>query len=184
MGHKKRSSSFTLVQCQRCGTCCSEPIVPVTDSDVRRISAYLKKPVRKLVKFVSPAEISYDPDADLWIHFRYGKRAMTLRKVQNRCRFLSDKGCAIYPARPLTCRTFPYDVVLQSPKSRNIESFELLSIVNCKATVSKKASLAEVVENTRRELREDRRYHRIIKKWNRRRAAGGTLDFLNFAGLE
>ncbi len=184
MRQKNCSSSFTLLQCQRCGTCCSEPVVPVTDSDIKRICAYLNKPARKLVKFVSPAEISYDPEADLWINFRYGKRAMTLRKVRDRCAFLSDKGCAIYAVRPFTCRTFPYDVVLKSPKSTTIESLGLLSIVDCKAKPSNENSLSEVVENVRRESEQDRRYHRLVEKWNRLAPVGGTLDFLNFARLE
>ena len=34
-----------------------------------------------------------------------------LRQEEGRCRFLSDGGCVMYPARPWICRTYPFALV-------------------------------------------------------------------------
>ncbi|KMQ52042.1 hypothetical protein CHISP_1031 [Chitinispirillum alkaliphilum] len=175
-----------MVECARCSVCCREPLVPVTDSDVKRLINHTKLPARKIVRFFSPSEMNYDPDADLWIRFRYGKRAMVLRKERNgKCIFLSPENkCSVYSARPFTCRSFPYDIEFESVKSLRIDSFEFIKIVNCKAKPSRIKLLPELLKTVKQEQQEDRRYHSLIKKWNRLEAPGGTINFLSFAGLE
>lgn len=173
---------FTTVECGRCGTCCTEPIVPVTDFDVLRICKALNLSAEKIVRFYSMQEMQYDPQADLWIRFPQGKRAMGLRKKLNRCMFLTDeKSCSIYINRPMTCRTFPYDIDLD--EADNPVKVKLNRIVSCSCKRRKKSPLIEVVNNVRIELDNDDLYYDKIAIWNNSRPLGTTRDFLRFIGL-
>jgi len=180
----KNSSThlFTTIECGRCATCCTEPIVPVTDSDVKRISTALQTSAEKLVRFYSPKEMEYDPQSDLWIKFPQGKRAMGLRKKLSRCIFLTDqKSCSINLHRPMTCRTFPY--VIDLDYQDNAQKVELNHIVSCSCKKKPKSALTEVIDYVRQELGEDDLYYDKIFEWNSRKQAGTTRDFLRFIGL-
>ncbi|MDG5813974.1 YkgJ family cysteine cluster protein [Chitinispirillales bacterium ANBcel5] len=174
----------TIVDCSRCGRCCREPIVPVTYRDVLRISRFLKQPPQRFVRFFSPSEMNYDPDAPLWIRFRYGKRAMGLKRVSEKCVFLSgDFTCSVYKNRPVTCRSFPHSIELNS-KNRKIESVTLNKITQCKAKPSHTTVENDLIKIAKQEIREDSHYYSIIEKWNSSRKTGGVKHFLAFLGFE
>jgi Fe-S-cluster containining protein len=177
-----KPSLYTTVECSRCSLCCRESIVPVTDSDVKRISRAIKKPAEQIVRFYSIDEMDYDPESGLWIRFTRGKRAMGLRKRHSRCIFLDNKNnCSIYNHRPMTCRTFPYVIDFdQDDKPRKVK---LNQIVSCSCKRKKRTSLKEVIEDARVELKEDSRYYERIESWNRRKVPGRMRDFLRFLGL-
>lgn len=179
---EQNASVYTTVECGRCGVCCTEPIVPVTDSDVLRLSLALKKPASQLVKFWSTKEMEYDPDADLWIKFPQGKRTMGLRKKHSRCMFLTeDKCCSVYLHRPMTCRTFPYAIDLDDNDQPC--KVELNKIVSCSCKRKKRSALKDVIENVKLELDQDDQYYDKISEWNSKEAPGGTREFLKFLGL-
>lgn len=81
-------------ECQRCGQCCTgDPgIVVVSGNDVQRIAEFIAQPLPHVLgSFVHP--------------FQNGLRIA--ERPDGRCLFYED-GCAIYPVRPLQCRTYPF----------------------------------------------------------------------------
>jgi Fe-S-cluster containining protein len=176
------SPTYITIECSRCGVCCSEPIVPVTNKDVLRISKALGVKAAILVRFYSYKEMEYDPEADLWVRFPQGKRAMGLRKRKDRCMFLNDeKSCTVYLHRPMTCRTFPYAVDLDD--SGNPETVKLNKIVSCSCKTKKKSALEHIISDVRVELSQDDDYYDMIEIWNGRKSPGGVKEFLKFVGL-
>jgi Fe-S-cluster containining protein len=91
-------------QCQRCGMCCTgEPGIVYADQDeISLMAAFLEIPRQVLEeRFLNP--------------FRKG---FTIREAEDgRCIFY-ENGCAVYPVRPLQCRTFPFWFQnMRSPKA-------------------------------------------------------------------
>lgn len=90
-------------ECQRCGRCCQGPeegYVWVTTDEVVAIADYLRIPEdqarKKYVRRVAAAHYS-----------------LVERKDNRDCVFLTADeagrcGCAIYPVRPMQCRTWPF----------------------------------------------------------------------------
>lgn len=168
---------FITIQCKKCGICCSEPVVPVTDIDVKRLCSALSLTPEQIVRFYSVSEMDYDPKAPLWINFYYGKRAMGLKRRSSRCMFLNNNNlCSVYNFRPMTCRTFPYMVHFNNDKTVEIE---LNKIVKCKSVYLEDSSLKQVINNAKTEQSNDEAYYNRIKNWNRI-GKGGTKGFLKF----
>jgi Fe-S-cluster containining protein len=82
---------WSEVDCTRCGNCCAEMQLQVTDEDVRGLANALR---------LKPGEFR----AQYTEKHRDGRRYM--QDVP--CPFLQDRRCAIYEARPSRCRGFPY----------------------------------------------------------------------------
>jgi hypothetical protein len=89
-------------QCARCGRCCAGPedgYVWANDAEIAAISAHLGISIEEL-------------------HHQYLRRArgrctIVMRPDNKDCPFLSPAGngprtCAIYPVRPMQCRTWPF----------------------------------------------------------------------------
>ncbi|MFP4164239.1 MAG: YkgJ family cysteine cluster protein [Chitinispirillaceae bacterium] len=177
----EKNRKFPEVKCSRCGTCCSEPFVPVTHKDLKRLVSFTGKEAREIVRFSSPSEMDYDPEAGLWIRVRYGKRAMVLRKKVERCVFLSSQqSCTVYQARPRTCRTFPYSIF---PNEKGGVEVVLNRIVKCKAKKRSGSDFDALFKEVQKENREDLEYERIVSRWNESGSSGGTRDFLNYLGF-
>jgi len=82
-------------ECQPgCTNCCDQQgYVYLTEDDLLRAARYTR---------MSPA------DFEARYVFRT-KRFLRLRKPRNsQCHFLNGRGCAIHPAKPTQCRTFPF----------------------------------------------------------------------------
>lgn len=83
--------------CRRCGECCrtepgSEAYVYLSGDDIRRLAAALG--------------ISEERFRNEWTEVRRGQRI--LRDPDKDCPFLRPDGCAVYEARPMQCRTWPF----------------------------------------------------------------------------
>ena len=176
-----KKNLYPTIICSGCGTCCTIPIVPVTDRDIRRLTKATERNASKLVRFYTPLEIEFDKDAEVWIKFRYGRRAMGLRQRCGKCIFLSDKKrCDVYMSRPITCRTFPY--VIDFDDFDNT-IFTLNDIVTCKSTKAPDSTLQEILDYTLTEDEEDEAYFKKIRDWNISSQSGGTHEFLAWCGL-
>jgi Fe-S-cluster containining protein len=128
--------------------------------------------------------MDYDEGSGLWISFKSGRRAMALRKRSGRCIFQTPaRACTAYPARPQTCRTFPYSVYFADAKNTTIEEIRLNKILKCNALKCKEIDVDFLIDNVRKENREDRAYHKLVKQWNNQNKKGGALDFLHFIGF-
>lgn len=92
-------------ECTRCGHCCTgEPgFVWVNDTEIRRIAEYRGEPLDEFTQ----------------LHTRPTFRGRSLReKANGDCVFWDrEKGCTIYPVRPIQCRTWPFwDSNLRTPE--------------------------------------------------------------------
>lgn len=82
-------------ECTRCGRCCTgEGYVWLSERRIREIAEFLDATV---------AEFSHR-----YVR-RVDNRLSLVEKEHADCVFWErDKGCAIYPVRPVQCRTFPF----------------------------------------------------------------------------
>src|SRR5664280_1550671 len=97
-------------RCTGCGNCCRDPLLPMTDSDLRRIVDYTGMYARDVVKWIAREGIDLPGEPESFVMLRAGRRVMVLRHQRGHCRFLAaDNRCTIYEARPLGCRIFPFD---------------------------------------------------------------------------
>ena len=172
-------------RCVGCGRCCTETIVPVTDSDVKRLMKHTGKKAQEIVRFFGTADVEWTDGDESWIHTTDGNRFLALIKAQNRCQFLDDDNrCTVYEARPMTCRTFPLQIILNEAETK-IENITLNRIVkknyprSDKPTKTKKLAFEQgLAEDT-----EDAKFRKKIKAWNTAKRKGGLNAFLNFVGL-
>ncbi len=80
------------IDCLDCGNCCHILKIPITKSDVERISRLENLEPGKYVKKYT----EIDTDDGL------------MYMKQSPCRYLDGNFCKIYAERPLACRAFPY----------------------------------------------------------------------------
>ena len=185
---EQKKFRYPKVACSRCGDCCRIPIVPVTHKDVARLVKLTGKTANRLVRFCSSDEMSYDDESGLWITFKSGKYAMVLRKKKSgECIFQTvDHACAVYAARPQTCRTFPYSVEFEDDSVKVVEKITLNKVMKCNAKKCSSIDIETLVNNARKENREDKAYHRLVKRWNKLPKSdgeSGIADFLRFIGF-
>jgi Fe-S-cluster containining protein len=92
---------FTCTQCNKC--CGGEPgYVWLEDGELERIADFLN---------LSPRQFARQYCRKVWW------RISLLEMTNGDCIFLRPEGCAIYPVRPIQCRTFPFwRDVLRSPR--------------------------------------------------------------------
>lgn len=125
--------------------------------------------------------MEFDPDAEVWIRLKQGKRAMGLRRKNEKCIFLDDNNrCSVYMSRPMTCRTFPY--VIDYNDNEEIE-VSLNDIVDCKSKKVPDSNLNEIIGYTITEDQEDDAYFKKIRNWNMKSQPGGAKEFLMWCKL-
>jgi Fe-S-cluster containining protein len=95
--HGTEAGKGKRFECQRCGRCCSVRdrgfgFVHLTERDVSTMSAFLE---------LEPKEFNER-------HCGTTDGILHLRDPQRDCQFLEDEGCAVYEARPLLCRSWPF----------------------------------------------------------------------------
>lgn len=85
--------------CRECCYCCAgEPgFVFLEEKDVKAISDFLKIGEKEFIACYTRPVI-YNNFTTLSLK----------EKSNNRCVFLTSKGCAIYPVRPIQCSTYPF----------------------------------------------------------------------------
>lgn len=116
-------------ECTRCGACCNgEPgVVYVDDHEITAIAEY--------------TEVPRDVFVERCLYLL--KKSYSIRETNDgRCIFF-ENGCAIYPVRPLQCRTFPFwfqnmrsldaweDIALKCPGIGNGKLFSKNAILDC-----------------------------------------------------
>jgi len=73
-------AEFLSFRCTGCGNCCKEPLLPITDADVRRITRRTGDPASELVRWVDADGIDMDDEPEAFVRLRQGKRVMVLRQ--------------------------------------------------------------------------------------------------------
>ncbi len=83
-------------ECQGSGRCCVSRggygFVYLSQQDRVRLARHLKIPTREFTR-------QYCSKTDGWYH---------LKELSGPCRFLKNKRCTVYEARPVQCRTWPF----------------------------------------------------------------------------
>ena len=114
MSMKKFYENGLRFQCQMCSYCCSaEPgYVYLTENDISAASAAMGTDKETFISL-------YCRLVDFGLYHLVSLR----ERSDYDCIFLTEKGCAIYNARPLQCRTYPFwKNVLDSQESWENES--------------------------------------------------------------
>ncbi len=147
-------------------------------------------PAERLVKLYANTETDCNESDEDWIKLSYGKRKIGLGKRRNgRCIFLSDNmHCAAYEARPVSCRIFPVDILLD--EDNRVIDFELSDVVrkkfvNCNYSYGKAISFKNFKLTAQQARDESESYWEKVRRWNETSANGrGKSDFLDFLGFE
>ncbi|MBN2566972.1 YkgJ family cysteine cluster protein [Candidatus Woesearchaeota archaeon] len=91
--------------CLHCGACCELPEtqIAVTLGDIRRLSRHIGKPVAELFRErIGLRPFAVDGSCTVF------KTGLGLRIP---CASREGRRCAVYPARPLNCRLFPFHLL-------------------------------------------------------------------------
>ena len=168
--------------CTRTSLCCRETIVPVTDTDVRRLMRQTGLRADAIARLFSSADLDYDGDRS-WVRLACGKRVLGLRQRAGTCRFLNEHGlCTVYDARPITCRTYPYMVYFDA--TGRAEPLQLNKDVECCARVGRSWPRQQLLADARQEDAEDARFFARLRRWEKRARRGGKHELLRFLGLK
>ena len=169
-------------RCTCCGNCCREPIVLVTDEDVRRVMAHTGQKAKKIVDFYKPSEIEWGKDQPGWIRLKSGRRIMGLRRTEEGCQYLGDDDmCTIYEHRPVTCRRYPFDLELD--EDNDIELLSISKSVDCPYELDGHNTVTEIKALADWEEREETPYFELLDRWNKKKKPGGKKAFLKFLGF-
>ena len=99
--------------CKRCeANCCKNWTIFVTISDVNRICKHTGLKPGDFSEFSKIPEwerIKYSSKGRNHIYgFLQDERILQLKKKGEKCIFLKEKMCSVYPVRPMICRLYPY----------------------------------------------------------------------------
>lgn len=177
-------------RCTSCGNCCKDPLLPLTDADVRRISARTGDPAEEIVRWVDRHGIEMDDEPEGFVSLRQGKRVMVLRHGRRGCRYLgADDRCTIYTSRPLGCRIFPFDPTFR--KDGTLRRLQLIQATDCKYELDGKNDVDEMRTLHKKYEVATEAYQDKIADWNKaqakRKRSGARPEtarrFLEFLGL-
>jgi Fe-S-cluster containining protein len=181
---------FFKFRCTGCGNCCKDPILPLTDRDIARITEGTGTPAREFVRWVDRNGIEMDDEPEAFVRLRRGKRVMVMRQGRGGCHFLGkDDRCTIYGSRPLGCRIFPFDPSYN--KQGKLVRLKLIQATDCLYELDGVNDLNVVQRLHGRHESATHRYHARVAVWNqeqtRRKRQGRVVqtarDFLAFLGV-
>lgn len=176
-------------RCTRCGNCCKDPLLPLTDEDVRRIARRTGDDPRDFVRWIDKNGIDMDDEPEAFVILRQGRRVMVLRHERGGCRYLGDKGCTIYSSRPTGCRIFPFDPSFD--KRGKLRRLKLIDATDCRYELDGDNDVASIKTLHERHESATKAYQDKVAEWNRiqkrRKRAGKAAqtagEFLKYLGV-
>lgn len=157
-------------RCTECGECCRGFRVPVTDLDVRRLAA--ARPGSDLndwLDWLSPEAVDMSGEPETFVELPHGRHLLVLRQADGACRWLEQRRCAVYDARPRSCRLFPWDVSLG--RRGGVRRLTLLPGSEiCEGARDGRTRPELLAEHKRWERAELAAYVRRVTAWNRLQA--------------
>ena len=180
---------YLKFRCSQCGRCCRDPLLPLTDHDVRRFLETTGDRTEDLVRWASSREIALD-EPEWYVMLRQGRRVMVLRHQRGGCRYLGrDRRCTAYQHRPLGCRVFPFDPTFGS--GGELRRLTLIRATDCPRALDGRNDLATLRELYQSYEDATERYLERVAEWNRQqrrrrrtgRAAQTGREFLAYLGL-
>ena len=184
-------AQFLKFRCTGCGSCCKEPLLPLTDADVRRISERTRDSAADIVKWVDKGGIDMDDEPEAFATLRQGKRVMVLRHENGGCRYLGDDNrCTIYTSRPLGCRVYPFDPDFK--RDGTLKRLKIVEATECPYELDGKNDVDTIRALDERYQEAHRKYNERVAEWNkeqtRRKRRGESAqtakDFLAYLGLK
>jgi Fe-S-cluster containining protein len=177
-------------RCTGCGNCCKDPLLPLTDADVRRIVERTGDPASEVVRFIDRNAIDMDDEPESFARLRQGRRVMVLRHQAGGCRYLGeDDRCTIYGARPLGCRIFPFDPSFD--RKGKLKRLKLIQATDCLYELDGHNDVDSIQALHQRYEAATHAYQERVAEWNRAqrarqragRRAQTSREFLGFLGL-
>jgi len=181
---------FLRFRCTGCGNCCKEPLLPLTDGDIRRIQERTGDSVNDIVRWVDRNGIEMDDEPEAFVVLRQGKRVMVLAHERGACRYLgSDNRCGIYESRPLGCRIYPFDPTFT--KKGKLKHLTIVEATECPYELDGSNDPDEIKDLHGRYAQAHEDFNEKIAEWNRAQAkkkragksAGSSTEFIQFLGL-
>ena len=178
----KQWEKYLNFRCTCCGNCCREPIVLITDEDIKRIQKFTGQSADEIAAFYPPSEIEWGLDNPGWIKLDSGWNIMGLIRKRDGCQYLGeDDLCQIYEHRPVTCRRYPFDVEFDSN-----EELSLLGIndsVECPYELDGHYEKRDIKALVDWEDAEEQPYFKLVNAWNKNKKAGPAEQFLTHLGV-
>ncbi len=181
--------SLLAFRCSGCGNCCRDPLLPLTDDDLRRLVAGTEAAWPDLVQWVSTSGIDLD-DRRWFVSLRQGPRAMVLRHRRGRCVYLDrNDRCTAYASRPIGCRVYPLDPEFSARGT--LRRLRLIEATNCPSSMAGNNDIGALLELHRQYDAENETYLERVARWNRQQRARRRRSlkpetarrFLEFLGL-
>ncbi len=181
---------YLKFRCTGCGNCCKDPLLPLTDSDIRRIKRHTGEPSSAMVRWVDRNGIDMDDEPEAFVVLSQGKRVMVLRHEAGGCRYLgADNRCTIYNHRPVGCRIFPFDPSFTD--DGKLRRLKLIDATDCKYELNGENDIAAIKELHAKHASTTLSYQAKVAKWNERQAerkksgrkAQSAADFFEFLGV-
>jgi Fe-S-cluster containining protein len=181
---------FLKFRCTQCGNCCKDPLLPLTDSDIQRITRHTGEASHELVRWVDRNGIDMDDEPEAFVLLRQGKRVMVLKHEGGGCRYLgSDDRCTIYHHRPLGCRIFPFDPSFTD--TGKLRRLKLIDATDCKYELDGDNDLDKIRVLHGKHLSSTAAYQQKVATWNARQAerkrrghpAQTAADFFSFLDI-
>jgi Fe-S-cluster containining protein len=188
---KPKPQDLLRFRCTGCGNCCRDPLLPLTDGDVRRITRRTGDSAADIVTWVDRDGIDMDDEPEAFVMLRQGKRVMVLRHERGGCRYLGeDARCTIYTSRPLGCRIYPFDPDFSS--KGKLVRLKIVEATPCPYELDGENDPVALRELDDRYQQAHWDYNDKVAEWNRaqtvRKRAGGAAqtarEFLSFLGLD
>jgi Fe-S-cluster containining protein len=183
-------TKFLKFRCTRCGNCCKEPLLPLTDADVRRIAGRTGDDPTDFVVWIDRFGIDMDDEPEAFVMLRQGRRVMVLRHDRRGCRYLGEQGCTIYSSRPTGCRVFPFDPSFD--KQGKLRRLRLIDATDCRYELDGRNDVDTIQSLHERHQGATFAYHQKVATWNalqkRRRRAGkaaqSAREFFAYLGFD
>lgn len=181
---------FLKFRCTGCGNCCKDPLLPLTDQDVARITKSTGDDATEFVRWVDRMGIDMDDEPEAFVRLRQGKRVMIMRQGKGGCHYLGpDDRCTIYGSRPLGCRVFPFDGTFA--KDGKLRRLQLIQATDCQYELDGDNDPNAIRDLQQRHEGVTAKYQVRIAEWNkeqtRRKRQGKSVqtarEFLSFLGV-
>ncbi len=181
---------FLKFRCTQCGNCCKDPLLPLTDSDITRITKHTGEETKDLVRWVDRNGIDMDDEPEAFVILRQGKRVMVLKHEGGGCRYLGkDDRCTIYGQRPLGCRIFPFDPSYNEQKK--LRRLKLIQATDCQYELDGENDAEKIRVLHGKHEAATRAYQTKVAKWNEAQLARKrrgiqpqtAADFFAFLGI-
>ncbi|MBE82005.1 MAG: hypothetical protein CME21_05515 [Gemmatimonadetes bacterium] len=174
----KEWEKYLNFRCTCCGNCCREPIVLITDADIRRIQKLTGQKSEKIATFYAQSEIEWGLDNPGWIKLDGEWRIMGLVRKEDGCQYLQeDDLCGIYENRPVACRRYPFDVELG--ENNELTLLGINDSVECPYELDSKYEKKQIEELVKWEDEEEQPYFKLVETWNKKKKSGGAAKFFD-----